>query len=576
MLVELRIRDFALIDECEIELGPGLNVLTGETGAGKSIIIDGVAAIVGGRVYADEVRQGAEAALIEAAFDVQRAPRVRQEVEAMGMPEDELLIVTREIAKEGRSKCRINGRLANRTHLAQIGEDLVDIHGQHDHQSLLVAVRHVDLLDSLAGDEAQALRREVEALVERRSAIQAELVRLQGMDRDRAQREDLLRYQIAEIEEAQLEEGEEEHLNAERLRLAHAERIAAGVMGAYEALYGSQHGETPGAHGALSTALERLQEAVSFDEGLQDALTAVEGALAVVQDVALDLRRYGDGVEADPGRLDEVTQRLEVIARLKRKYGDSVADILRFKREAEEELARLEGSDQHVDALGEQLQHVEKSLAEKALQLSQVRRETAAKVEGAIAERLSKLQMPQARFVVSMRRRPSDDGVFVEGERVHVDRRGIDDVEFLFSANPGQEVRPLARIASGGEMSRVMLAIKGTLAEIDPVGTLIFDEVDTGLGGRAAESVADALAELASSHQVLVVTHLAQIAARADRHIAVSKVSSDDDTKVQVRVLEGEERVRELARMLDGKETLTGLEHARTLLQMARKGKAAS
>ncbi len=576
MIQELKIQDFAVVRSLEIELGPGLNVLTGETGAGKSILIDAVAAIRGGRVSSGDVRSGAERAIVEASFDIANSPGAAHTLTEMGHSADETLILVREIAAQGRSKCRVNARLANVTQLAQIGEALVDIHGQHDHQSLLNPASHLSILDALGGDAVLRLADEVESLVRERSELVGAERALDEGDRDRARREDLLRYQIEEIDAAALEEGEDERLFSERQRLAHAERIAAAVNVAYEALYGGDGGEQMSANDTLGTAKSQLEEAASYDEELEGALNTLEQLLSTVQDVAMDVRRYAERLEIDPGRLVEVEERLELIARLKRKYGDTLEEIGAFRAAAGHELSQLADSQERRAAIQARRQKVERELAERVERLSAMRRETGERIGTAISERLRTLQMPDARFSVLVHTKPDPQGLSIQGERVHVGPHGIDVVEFLFSANPGEELRPLARIASGGEMSRVMLAIKGVLAEIDPVGTLIFDEVDAGLGGRAAESVADALAELARTHQVLVVTHLAQVAARADHHFTVMKEVRDRATFVSAQRLEGEERVRELARMLDGKETQTGFEHARALLSLAHKGKTAS
>lgn len=576
MILELKIQDFAVVRSLELELGPGLNVLTGETGAGKSIVIDAVSAIRGGRVSSNDVRQGADHAVVEAALDISTTPRAAKVLEEMGHTSDETLILVREIATEGRNKCRVNARLANVTHLAQIGEALIDIHGQHDHQSLLIPARHVDLLDALGGESVAVLADEVESLVHERNALIREERELDENDRDRAQREDLLRYQIDEIDAAALESDEDEHLAAERRRLGHAERIAQAVNVAYEALYGGHGSEQLSANDALGTAKAHLEDAASYDDQLSEPLETIEEVLSAVGDVALEVRRYADRLEADPGRLAEVEERLELIARLKRKYGDTLQEMVNFRNEAERELMSLTSSQERRAAIRARREELERKLVDRVERLSDLRRQTGEHVGEAISERLAKLQMPDARLNVALHRKHDEDGLMIGGERVHVGARGIDHVEFLFSANPGEEVRPLARIASGGEMSRVMLAIKGALAEIDPVSTLIFDEVDAGLGGRAAESVADALAELARTHQVLVVTHLAQVAARADQHFTVTKSVREGTTVVSAERLEGEARVRELARMLDGKETQTGFEHARALLRLAHKGKAAS
>lgn len=576
MLEVLRIRDFALAGDVEIEFGPGLNVLTGETGAGKSIVVDAVSALVGGRASARDVREGEERAILEAAFST--GPHVAAVLAELDLAPDEAdggLILVREIWSTGRSKCRINGRLATVAELAQIGRALVDIHGQHDSASLLQASRHIDLLDALGGPRLQQLRERVSRLAGERAELLEEIERLKAGERERARLEDILRYQIDEIRAARLVPGEDEELERERARLAHAERLALGVAEAYSALYEGD-GRRASAVDLAGEALRRLEALTAYDERLAPLVRTLEQALVAMQEAAHDLRRYRQDLVADPGRLAEVEERLERIQRLKAKYGSTVEEVIAFADQAEKQLAGLASAADRLAELERRLVQVEKELAREALELSAVRKEVAARVSAEIASRLAALNMPRARFEVAFGVEEDPRGIECGGRRLALTRKGIDRVEFLFSANPGESPKPLARIASGGEISRVALAIKSAMAEADPVETLIFDEVDAGIGGETAERVAQALVELARKRQVLVVTHLAQIAARADRHLAVVKESSGDRTTVTVRRLEGEERVWEIARMLDGKATKTSYEHAKALLDMARRTKSAS
>lgn len=577
MLLDLHIQNFAIAGRIAIEFGPGLNVLTGETGAGKSIIIDAVSALIGGRAGAGEVREGAERALIEGAFAVD-SPRMRELLESLDIEpdeEDDMLILVREISAGGRSRCRIGGRLANVTALAQVGRSLVDIHGQHDSQSLFQPARHIDLLDALGGEEIASFRERVSQLAAKRQALLDEIERLKESERERARQEDLLTYQLQEIGAANLVEGEDDELEAERARLSHAERLAQGAAQAYAALYEGD-GVSPSAVDLAGEALQRLEGLTEYDEELDSVVRALEQALVALQEVARDVRRYQEGLTADPQRLAEVEGRLELINRLKRKYGATVQEILAFAAAAQADLDSLTSSAQRLAQLQEELSALDIKLSEAAQELSAARKEVARRVSGAITERLMALNMPKARFEVAFDVQEDPSGIQVDGKRLAVTRRGIDRVEFLFSANPGESPRPLAKIASGGEMSRVALAIKATMAEVDPAATLIFDEVDAGIGGQTAERVAEALVELARTHQVLVVTHLAQIAARADRHMTVVKEESADQTTVSVRLLEGEERVWEIARMLDGQATQTSFDHAKALLEMAQQTKTAS
>ena len=575
MLHELHIEDFALASRVDVEFSPGFNVLTGETGAGKSILIDALQAALGGRVGNDAVRQGSERARVEASFSIDDLADPAGFVETHDLDAEDLLILSREISLEGRSKCRINGRLANAAQLAAIGGELVEVHGQHDAQALLAVRRHLDLLDALGGEELKALRETVAAGVARRRALLGEIARLEEGERERARKEDLLRYQIGEIAAANLEPGEDAALENERLRLAHAERLALGAREVYAALYEGE-GDRPSAVDLVGAACERLRTLADYDRALAVHAEELGAALASLQEVARTLRRYGEGVSVDPERLAEVEERLELINKLKRKYGDGVDEILAFMEQARRELEELESQSERIAALKAELADLDRVLGGQASQLSRLREQAARAVCAKVESRLAYLQMPDARFVVSIARRDDPDGIEVDGRKVRLGPAGIDQVEFLFSANRGEEPRPLAKIASGGELSRVMLAIKAALAEAERTPTLIFDEVDAGIGGETARRVGETLAELARGRQVLVVTHLAQIAAKADRHLVVEKRAEGQRTTVRVRPVDGEERVRELARMLDGTATGASLEHARELLALAGKGKAAS
>lgn len=574
MLHELHIEDFALARLVDVEFAPGFNVLTGETGAGKSILIDAVQAAIGGRVSSTDIRRGSDRARIEASFLLEAAPIDPEIAESYGLDGEDVLILSREIPLEGRSKCRINGRLANASHLAEVGGRLVEVHGQHDARALAAVQRHIDLLDALGGEALLALRESVAKGVARRRSLRAEIDLLEQGERERARREDLLTYQIDEIAAARLEAGEDALLEAERGRLAHAERLAHGAREVYAALYEGD-GNQPSALDMIGAAYERLLAISEYDPALGSFAAELESAMANLQEVARELRRYGEDVTYDPERLAEVEERLELINGLKRKYGEGIEEILAFAEAARAELDAVAGASERIKALKAELEALEASLGEQVQELSLLREETARRVSDMVERRLRYLQMPDAQFKVSIARRDDPDGIAVGGRRVALRSAGIDHVEFLFSANRGEEPQPLAKIASGGEMSRVMLAIKAALAEAERTPTLIFDEVDAGIGGETAQRVGDTLAELSRGRQVLVVTHLAQIAARADRHFVVEKTSTGDRTTVSVRPVEGEERVRELARMLDGKATEASFKHARALLELAAQGRAA-
>lgn len=568
MLTELYVKDFALIDELRIEMGPGFNVLTGETGAGKSLIIDAVGLVLGGRATSDMVRTGADEAVIEGVFDITDLESLAALLSEAGIEaEDGTLIVTREIARSGKNKCRINGRTVTLGMVAEVGAALVDIHGQHEHQSLLHVSRHLELLDRFGGSKIWPLRREVEELFTRLSGLEKELSRLRADGREKARRMDLLRFQVNEIDAANLRPGEEEELEAERLVLANAEQLFDAAAFAVSALLEGS-GDSPAVDDTLGAVLARLSEAAKVDPSLKPVMEALSGAEIAVREAARELRSYRDRIDFSPHRLDQVTERLETISRLKRKYGDTVEAILAYRVKTGAELASIEHSEEREAELTAEIAEAKRRLADVAGRLSRERKALARDLEGKIAEELAELEMPRARFSVAVERDEDDEGLEVDGGRWAYGPKGIDRVEFLMSANPGEDLKPLARIASGGEMSRVMLALKAVLARLDEIPTMIFDEIDTGIGGKAALAVAEKLKAIGSMRQVMCVTHQAVIAARGDVHFYISKAAEADRTVVKVRRLSGEERVREIARMMGGASlTQITLEHAREMLE---------
>ncbi|MFA0750074.1 MAG: hypothetical protein SLRJCFUN_000477 [Candidatus Fervidibacter sp.] len=566
MLTELLIKNLAIIDEVQVTLQPGFNVLTGETGAGKSIIIHALSFLVGERGDPDLIRTGADALLVEAVFDLRTAPQVRASIGELGFElEDDTLILTRELNRSGRSRCRVNGRAATVSMLKQIGKALLDIHGQHEHQSLLDATNHLAFLDAFGGDQLIPLKERYANLYRQLMQVERELTELQRSERERMQRLDLLRYQADEIDKANLREGEEEELQQERLRLAHAERIAERVNLAVERLSGDG-----GALETLGEAVQLLKDAAEFDPILRQPHDTLNQALDTLQDLAFELERYARHIEFDPQRLEEVEARLDFLRRLKRKYGDSIAAILRYRQQIAQELERLETSEERLEALQKERERLRKALADAAHALSQMRAELARQLERAVQSHLKALMMERAKFKVALERTPDPDGLALPDGSFAFGREGIDRVEFLIATNPGEPLKPLAKIASGGELARVMLALKACLQRAHEIPVLIFDEVDVGIGGRTAEAVGEKLREVARYAQVLCVTHLPQIAALADWHLRVEKVDDGKRTRVLVTPLEGEERVRELARMLSGKQiTAASLQHAQELLQRA-------
>lgn len=569
MLKELRIHNFGLVDDLNICFAPGLNVLTGETGAGKSMIVDAVSAILGARAQPEWLRAGQKNGYVEGIFELSEdvAQRVGAFLRQEGLDEEEgLLILSRELRAGGRSIARINGRAATASLLAEVGAMLVDIHGQGEHLSLLKPRAHLFLLDRYA--HLEELRSALAEEVARLRHVRQELDHLRTHARDLAQRADLLSYQIQEIHSAGLRPGEEEALEAERRRLAHAEQLIQGVEEAILALEGDI-GTVSGALDMVGEVQERLHRLGHLDENL-NALAEQAAILAdQIGDLLRDLHEYREQVEFNPQRLEEVEERLALIHSLKRKYGDTIEEILAYAEKAEAELAQIQGSDERIDELARKEERLLQRIGELAATLSARRQEAAERLAQEVEAELQELRMKDTRFRVDIRQDEDPRGVPVDGRRLAFDSTGVDRVEFLVSANPGEPLRPLARVASGGETARLMLALKTVLAHADPVPVLIFDEIDVGIGGRVGGVVGQKLWNLARSHQVICITHLPQLAAYGDRHLRVLKQVEAGRTVVRVQDLGGDERVRELAAMLGG-TTEAGLKSAREMLSKAR------
>jgi DNA repair protein RecN (Recombination protein N) len=568
VLLDLHIRDFVLIDRLDVAFGSGLTALTGETGTGKSIVVDALAAVLGGRVVAaDVIRTGAESALIEAAF----APHVKTDaiLRQAGITPEDCCVLSREIMRSGRSRYRVNGQIATLSLLQQLSEVLVDIHSQHEHQGLLVASRQLEMLDAFGGTEIAKLRDQVAELASLYRERRRELTDLIDNERERLQRLELLRYQCEEIAAAQLRAGEEEELEQERSVLANAGELAKELDEAYAALY---ENESSAAADLLGKAVVNLTEVSRMDTSCRDMLAALEGIESLLADVAREVRHRREDIRMDPRRLDEVQSRLSLIHGLKRKYGRTIDEVLTFARSAEEELESLMAGETRAAELETVVKELAISLLDQAWKLHDKRLAVSEQLAEAVERELRDLSMEKAQFRVGLTCEEQSDGVQSGDLRLAVRPDGFDQCDFLISANPGEEPRSLARVASGGELSRVMLALKSVLASVYDVPTLVFDEVDAGIGGRTAQAVGRKLQAIASERQVLCVTHLAQIAALADAHIQIDKSSHGQSTQVQLHFLSAQERVAELARMLDGTQSPTTLEHAREMLASAQEG----
>lgn len=566
MLRELRIKRFAVIEEVAVPLAPGLNVLTGETGAGKSILIDAILLLLGRRAHPDLIRSDSESAAVEAVFETAEGSPVARVLDELGYrPEDGQLLIRRELSRSGRNRAFLNDTPATVGLLERLGEHLVEIHGQQEHQLLLESARQLELLDRFA--DAEPAREEVAAAVSRWGAVRQELERGRGTERDRAQKEDLYRFQLSEIDAARLRPGEEEALRAERQRLAHAVRLGQGLEEVTRLLYD----DAESAAARVARASRLVGDLARIDPELRAVAEPLAGALAELEEAAGRARRLAERLVADPGRLEEIEARLDALTKLKRKYGETVEAVLACRAEVAAALGRLE---RHEELLAEQegrLQALAAEVGRLAVGLGAAREEAARRLERAIERELRLLGMDRAEFRVALGREPARPGELSAGPGgFRVSASGCERVEFLLSANPGEEPKPLSRVISGGELSRTMLGIKVVLAARDRVPTLIFDEVDAGIGGRIADVVGQKLRMTAKSRQVLCVTHLPQIAAYADHHLEVRKDVSGRRTRTSVAPLVGEARVAELARMLGGERiTETTLRHARELHRSA-------
>lgn len=550
MLIELRIQNYAVIDRLALRLGPGLNVLTGETGAGKSIIVGALSLLLGERASADTVRAGTDKAVIEGVFEIGDRPELLRFLADHGLDaEEDLLILRREVAAEGRNRAWVNGSATTAGILGEIGRQLVNIHGQHEHQTLLRGDEQREILDAFAGTTELAAN--LRGAYRKHRDILRELDELDRRRRETEQRADFLRFQVEEIEKAKLKDGEEETLEEEANRLEHSEDLARLSARLHHGLYAAEDSMTARL-GELRRVLEQLAR---IDPTQAEGLELLESAYINLDELGRRMGEYNATIEYDPARLDEIRRRQDLIFRLKTKYGPTLADVLETGRRTRQELDLLDGAAFERRALEKAEAEARAAMMDLARELTAQRQKAADRLAGEVAAILPDLGLAGGRFEVALL------------PQTEVGLDGAEAVEFRIALNAGFEPRPLARIASGGELSRVMLALKTILARLDHVPTLIFDEIDTGIGGRIGHRVGEKLRSVADHHQVFVITHLAQIACRADSHFRVEKAERGGTTATDVIILDEEERVRELARILGGDpESATSLEHARELL----------
>ena len=553
MLEHLHIRNVALIKESEISFGDGLNILTGETGAGKSMIIDSLQFALGGRAGKDFLRHGEKQAAVEALFSVQSQALTEKLAEnGIAPEEDGTLLITRTLSEAGKSVCRINGSTVTVGMLKEIAEDMIDIYGQHEHQSLLNPVKHIRLLDRFCGAGFGEAMEEYKNSRQRLKDLEKQLAILIGDESQREQRMDMLLFQKEEIEAAELREGEEDALLEQKKRLSSMERLIRLTGESITLLYDGDD-RAPSACDQLGDALAKLREAAEYDAALSPLADALADGYAAVEDCARELKREAEKQEADPEELERIEERLQLFYKLKRKYGGSIEAVLEFYEKAVQELEFLSNSSEKAAELSAEKAEEEKRLSALAETLTARRRATAEQVEEQIETALHDMEMKHARFHIQIE------------EKADWGADGKDKVEFLISANAGEPLKPLAKIASGGEMSRVMLALKTVLVDADEIGTFIFDEIDTGVSGRTARRVGEKMRFLGGKRQLLCITHLPQIAAMADNHFLIEKESDAGETVTRVTALDEEGAVREVARLMND-VTETTLAAARELL----------
>ena len=545
MIIQLSIANVAVIKKLNVDILNGMTVLTGETGAGKSIIIDSINLILGDRTKKELVRNGEEKAVVQAVFDI--SDELSEELYEEGIEtEENQLIIMREITASGKSVCKMNGTIVTLSFLRDFAHKLVNIHGQHDNQALLDAKKHMNFVDKFTN---------VKKELDNYKSIIKQIEKLNIDESERIRRLDLLKYQIKEIEAANLTSGEEEELKEQRDIIANAENIAKNSEIAYESLYGGSNAGS--AYDSISIAVNALG-AVNEYPKISEILENITSAMYAIEEAAHEIKDFSSDVEYDEAVLNDIEERLDLISKLKRKYGGSVENILKYYEEIKSECSGIENSDELSRELNEDLTHSRKLLTSLSEKLSEKRKSGAKKLQKDIKDALSELDMGTCEFEVRMKR--TDDFT----------ASGTDEAEFFISTNAGEEPKPLEKVASGGELSRVMLAMKSVLADSDNVETLIFDEIDTGVSGNAARKIAAKLSQIAQNRQVICISHLPQIAAAGDNHIYISKSVSDGRTQTSLKYLNDEERCMEIARITDGDVTSTSLKHASEMLKRAK------
>ncbi|MEE9911608.1 MAG: DNA repair protein RecN [Deltaproteobacteria bacterium] len=558
MLHELSITNFAIIDELHVSFDDGLNIISGETGAGKSILIGAVSLLLGDRATADLIRTQTDTATVEALFNIRENRPLQEKLAGMGFAPGEELVIRRVISRTGKNRAQINGQMATLANLAEISESLINICGQHEHQVILSAENHIDVLDEFGG--CLTARKTFEAVFFRYQQICDGMQKLEAMLRQRAEKTDLIEFQLKEIRDLNPRAGEDAALADEKKVLANVRKLADFANHAYARLYA----ESGCINEQLKDVLAQVREIRKIDPGLNLSQSDLEGSYAVLQEAALTLRDYTKRLIFDPERLTAIDERLDALNRLKRKHGGSLDAVLAYKEEMEKELSRVCGAEEDLAALAKEKEGIVKELRDKALALSSLRVRAAGLLKEAVDAEIGDLNMPHAAFFVQFLKRCT------ETESAYGPKGG-DDIEFYLAANAGEAPKPLNKIASGGELSRIVLALKNVLSRTGSVATVVFDEVDSGIGGATAEIVGRKLKDISAHHQVICITHLPQIASFGGHHLRVAKHVIDGRTATAVDQIDEQQKIEEIGRMLGGVDvTETARDHAREMLAAAR------
>ncbi|WP_010284546.1 DNA repair protein RecN [Bacillus timonensis] len=563
MLAELSIKNFAIIESLSVSLDKGLTVLTGETGAGKSIIIDAVHLLVGGRGSAEFVRYGEERAELEGLFliDNDNHPCYKK-AEEFGIDISEgMIVLRRDMSKSGKSVCRINGKLVTISILREFGRTLIDIHGQHEHQDLMNQEQHIHMLDQYGGNSLKKALHEYKEVYKNYLQVKQRLKGFNENEQEMAHRLDLIQFQLNEIGNAELQPNEDVELTEEKRKISNYEKIFKALQNSYNALYGDQKGLD-----WVGLAMNHAEDVMDIDKELRTIHETISNSFYLLEEISYKIREQLDELEYDPARLDFIEGRLNEIAQLKRKYGQSVEEILEYAAKIEDEIDTIQNREHHIDKLKEELESVLEDVKLEAENVSNLRKKLANELIIKIGQELKDLYMEKAKFDIN----------FFEDSTIKFTPNGKDDIEFYISTNPGEPLKPLAKIASGGELSRIMLAIKSIFSKHQGVTSIIFDEVDTGVSGRVAQAIAEKIYGISVGSQVLCISHLPQVAAMADTHLFIAKKTVEGRTTTSVTSLDESEKIKEISRMISGVE-ITDLtkEHAKELLNLAKESKVA-